>query len=64
MALLFNDHQRLAVFNRLCIFDQYGFNDSRNIGLDLVEDFHGLDNANRFTLGNAVTNADERSGTG
>ena len=49
MANSFNDKQRLTIFNGLAIFNQDLFHGSSNLGLDFVQQFHRLDDAQRVT---------------
>src|SRR6218665_1660913 len=42
---LFDDEQRLPVFDGLAVFAENAGDRARLVGLDLVEDFHGLDDA-------------------
>src|SRR5215472_7349187 len=49
-------HQRLAVLDRLTVLDQDRFHDARAIGLDLVHELHGLDDAERVAHLHLVAN--------
>src|SRR5580658_585482 len=45
-SVLFYLKQPLAVFDRLAVFNQHLEDDPLGLSLDLVHDFHGLDDAN------------------
>jgi hypothetical protein len=64
MAGLFDDQQRLVVFNRLAVLDQDAGNGAGVIGLDLVEHFHRFDDANRVADVDLLADFDERFGAG
>src|SRR4051794_24318780 len=54
------DHQqRLAELDRLPVLHEDGFDDPGLIALDLVHEFHGLDDADGLALLNGVADIDE-----
>ena len=64
MPRLFDDEQRLVVLDGLAVFDQYPGDLAGGVCLDLVEDFHRLDNAESLTARDSVSHLDERLGAG
>src|ERR1017187_10098957 len=44
----FDDEQRLAELDRLAVLTQNFADDPGRVGLDLVHDFHGFDDADRL----------------
>src|SRR5258706_4793755 len=63
---LFDDHQRVAVFDRLLVLDQHLLQDSGARRFDLVEGLHRLDQHQGLALLHAVADRDEgrRAGLG
>ena len=57
---LFNNEQRLPVFDRMPVFHQNLFDLAAFVRLDLIEDFHGLDYAKGLTDGDRFADFDER----
>ncbi len=60
----FNKKQRLAVLDRLRVFDQHFANHAVNVGADLVHQLHRLDDANCLPDGDLLAFFDEWFGTG
>src|SRR3990170_4181259 len=54
-----DDEQRLAVLHRLPVLDQDGLDDAGGVGLDLVHQLHGLDDAHRLAGLDALPDLDE-----
>src|SRR5580704_383500 len=54
--------QRLPVFHRLAILNEYANHLAADVRFDLVHQFHGLDDANHLPDGDIVTDLDERIG--
>ena len=63
-AGLFNGQQRLPVFHRLAVFAQDLDDLARLVGLNFVEDLHGLDDANRVAHLDGVAHFHKRFGAG
>jgi len=59
-----NHKQRLAIFDRLTVLNQYFFNDARFVSFDLIEQFHGFNDAKGITLLYRLTNFNERRSLG
>src|SRR5690606_1943181 len=57
---LLNDKQRLAVLDRLRVFHENLFDPAPRLGLDLVHELHGLDNAKRLADFDDVAHFDVR----
>src|SRR5690606_22711591 len=60
----FDDEQGLAELDRLAVLDQDGLDPPGLVGLDLVEQFHRLDDAQRIALGDGIADLDEGIGAG
>ena len=60
---LFDEEQGLSVFHGLPVVTQNFGDGARLVGLDFVEDFHGLDDADGFAFPDAVTHFDKSLGT-
>src|SRR5580704_15752339 len=60
----FEDHQRLPVFYRISILDQYADHSPGGVGLDLVHHLHRLDDAQRLALAHLRPFLDEWGGIG
>src|SRR5689334_4767515 len=58
----FQLEQRLAVLDRLGVTDQHRADHAGVLGLELVEQLHGLKNAQHLVDGDGVALADERLG--
>src|SRR3954451_7697590 len=56
----FQLEQRLAVLDRLRVADQHRADHARVLGLELVEQLHGLQHAQHLIDGDGVALADER----
>src|ERR671925_785575 len=59
-----DDEQRLVELHGLLVLHQDLGDDARDVGLDLVEHLHRLDDADRLTLLDRLTDLDERLGPG
>src|SRR3990172_6292071 len=57
-----DEEKRLTVFDRLAVFDQDRLDHARGVGLDLVHQFHRLDDADGLTLFDRLSDLDERIG--
>src|SRR5262249_26730778 len=57
-----DDEQRLAVFDGLTVFDQDFFHLARDFRLDLVEQLHRFDDAERVAGFHGLAHFDERTG--
>ena len=56
----FNDHQRLAKFDRLSVFDEYFEDAPRDVTFDFVHHFHGFDDTQAVTRLDGVAFVDKR----
>src|SRR5579862_789861 len=63
-ARLFDDEERLAVLDRLAVLHEDRLDRPGGVGLDLVQQLHGLDDAKRLALGHGLADLDERRGSG
>src|SRR5690349_8366461 len=59
---LFDQEERLAVLHRLAVLYQDGLHRAGHVGLDLVQQLHGLDDAQGLALGHRLPDFDERGG--
>jgi len=59
---LFNDEEGLAVFNSLAVFRKNLGDRARLVGFDLVEDLHGLDDADGLAFLDHAADFDKRLG--
>src|SRR5574343_803655 len=64
MSALFDDEQRLSVFHGLAVFAQDTGHGARLVGLDLVEDLHGLDDADGLAFFDLAAHFHEGLGAG
>src|SRR6476620_5754821 len=55
-----DDEQGLAVLDRLAVLDQDLGDRAGHVGLDLVHDLHGLDDADRVAFLDGAADVDER----
>src|SRR2546423_4171708 len=54
------DHEEpLAVLHRLAVLHEDRLDGARGVGFDLVQEFHGLDDAERLALGHRLADFDE-----
>src|SRR5688572_10150729 len=58
------DEERLAVLHRLGVLDQHGLDHAVLVGLDLVQELHRLDDAQRIARLHRLADLDEGLGTG
>src|SRR5580700_10074679 len=63
-ALLLNNHQRLAEFDRLAVLDENLRHGARACGWNLVHRFHGFDDQQRLTDRDLAADFDKRLGAG
>src|SRR6187397_1221066 len=54
IAKLLDQEKRLAVFDRLPVLHQDGLHGARGVALDLVQQLHRLDDAERLPLGDRL----------
>jgi hypothetical protein len=54
----------LAVFHGLAVLHQDGLDDAGSVGLDLVHQLHGFDDAQRVAGGDGLADFDERLAAG
>src|SRR6185437_1565281 len=64
MRGLLDQEQRLPVLHRLAVLHQDRLHRSRGVGLDLVQQLHRLDDAERLALGHRLSDLDERRRAG
>src|SRR5579863_1412400 len=50
----------LSVFHRLAVLNELAFDDSSDVGFDLVHQLHGFDNAENFTGSDVLADTHER----
>src|SRR5688572_28431439 len=59
-SALLDQEKGLPVLHRLAVLDQDGPYGSRDVRLDLVQQFHRFDDAQRLSLGHHLAHFDER----
>src|SRR4051794_2485597 len=64
MPVLIDQEEALAVLDRLPVLDQDRLERPGSVGFDLVQQLHGLDDAERLALGDRLAHLDERWGAG
>src|SRR6186713_163266 len=56
----FYQEQRLVIFHRRSIFDEYFYDPAFDFTFDLIEKFHGFDDTDHLSRFDIITHVDER----